>query len=213
MPRKKKISDLVLLPTTGLRRIAGREIRFERIYQVPALKPDQRRGPWSEEADKLAWTDPSGFSCIILRKPHHGHLCGFVGVEPGHPLFGVMHDAIPHTLNIRVHGGLNYSEPCDERGPEARRVCHVREQMGEAHDLRWWFGFSCDQPYDLVPGREGMAEPEMSADLSYRDEAYLFDQCTGLAAQLAAIGVGMSPESVPIVEPPAIGSDRLRAKE
>lgn len=37
----------------------------------------------------------------------YGDFNGYVAVPPGHPWFGVHHDAIP---NVVIHGGLTYSE-------------------------------------------------------------------------------------------------------
>src|SRR4051794_33398699 len=47
------------------------------------------RGPWTEEPDKKQWRDAeTGFACLVVRNPG-GALCGYVGVEPSHPLYGV----------------------------------------------------------------------------------------------------------------------------
>lgn len=184
---------------------AGRAIcgqRMEAVYHVPALQPEVR-GPWDCEVDKAAWTDSAtGLPCIIRRDPQGGHLCGFVGLPIGHPLFGFRADTIPATV-IWVHGGINYAEPCDQSKPHEISICHVaghhpRETftqrptdlpITEADDA-WWFGFSCDQVTDEIPGNQEHAAQAQRLGLkqTYRDEAFVFEQCTSLAAQLAAAG-------------------------
>lgn len=157
------------------------------VYHVPALKP-KAPGPWCSEADKLAWTDAAtGLPCII-RRSTRGFLCGYVAVGPGHPLFGFRGDAVPAGI-VTAHGGLDYASPCDHRAPEETSICHVadRDTAREGVD-QWWFGFSCGQITDLIPGdgaHAGEAQ-QLGLDQEYRDERYLFNQCTGLASQLAA---------------------------
>lgn len=148
-------------------------------------------GPWSEEADKIAWIDrATGLHCIILRHDG-GFLSGYVAVPPGHPLFGYDHRALPHTLQIDVHGGLDYAQPCDEHAAEVRSVCHVSELPRVPSRVAWWFGFSCDKPGDLIPDRVRRNEGAMEQPGVYRDEAYLYHQTIGLAAQLHAIGTDL----------------------
>lgn len=189
-------------------------------------------GPWLGEADKLSWRDEeTGFECIMLRQTGQGHLCGYVGVPTDHPLWGWDHDAVPTEFGIEVHGGLTYSRIC-EQGPsparrlvtEARRICHVpparQEYVSLAHatDHRpddahaWWFGFSCDHVYDVVPGDARRGQRFMGAETGaeYRDDAYVVREILNLARQLRAIADG---EPVPPREGPplpAIGLDPKR---
>ena len=47
-----------------------------------------REGPWQAEPDKKQWhDDETGMACLIVRGPS-GAWCGYVGVAPGHPLYG-----------------------------------------------------------------------------------------------------------------------------
>jgi hypothetical protein len=175
------------------------------------------KGPSRGEADKVAWQDPvTGYECIIMRDPKLGHLRGFVGVPPEHPLFGFKHGAIPLSLGIEVHGGLTYSAPCDltasrhvlER--EAHRVCHVtrvwkKETYATSHrprDDAWWFGFDCNLPNDLQPyviRRLDYNGPRQT----YRDDEYVANEVLNLAAQLKAIeqGLPMPPRLGPPLPP------------
>lgn len=165
------------------RAICGQSM--EAVYHVPALQPAVP-GPWTGEADKLAWTDPAtGLQCIIRRAPG-GFFCGYVAVGLGHPLFGFRADAVPTAISA-VHGGLNYAAPCDEQAPEETSICHVAERQLTRSD-QWWFGFSCNQMTDLIPEDDAHAAEaqQLGLDQEYRDERYLFGACTELAGQLSS---------------------------
>ena len=102
-------------------------------------------GPWDGEPDKVSWTDTAtGRPCLAVRGPV-GAWCGYVAVDPGHPLHGRDYE-VP---NVDVHGGLTYADSCQERATEAEGVCHV-PQPGQPHDV-WWFGFDCAHLGDLWP--------------------------------------------------------------
>lgn len=181
------------------------------VYFVRGLK-SPADGPWLGEAEKIAWLDEaSGYECIIMRAASSGHLGGYVGVPPEHPLYGFEHEAIPADLDIEVHGGLTYSALC-QHGPtpalgisaEARRICHVSARpsrhgpVQHATDYRvqrddaWWFGFECNHVYDVVPGDRSHSSRFLAAETGavYRDEAYVYQEVVNLAAQLRAIESG-----------------------
>jgi hypothetical protein len=136
-------------------------------------------GPWDGEPDKGQWVDAStDLDCMIHRHPQGGHLCGYVGVGPSHPLHGKDTEA----PDADVHGGLTFAAPCDEEaGLEG--ICHVPEPGREGNI--WWFGFDCHHymdksPYDATdPFFAGM-------DTTYRNWGYVTMWCTVLAAQLKA---------------------------
>lgn len=138
-------------------------------------------GPWQDEPDRAEWVDPTtGLTCLVLRaNPRMGNLCGYVAVPPDHPLQG----AHPDSFDVDVHGGLTHAGPCmeDDR-PQAERVCHV-PPPGEPGDV-WWFGFDCGHGFDRMPAIEAdIGGPMLGA--TYRPLAYVVDQCTRLARQLA----------------------------
>lgn len=150
------------------------------------------RGPWRDEPDKKQWLDPdTKLPCLIVRGPA-GALCGYVGVLPGHPFYGVEYSQCPinecgdsychHSpeANVSVHGGLTFSDGCAD-GPEAKSICHLPED-GEP-DSVWWLGFDCAHAGDLLP-KPGML---MLGGEEYRDLAYVERQCRDLAKQLKEI--------------------------
>lgn len=186
----------------------GFELRASEVYYVDSLRAERPQGPWLDEADKISWRDPkTGYECIIMRDTHRGFLSGYVGVPVTHPLYGFDHEALPAELGLMVHGGLTYSRICED-GPtperriiyEARRICHIR--VGEepirhgtnyrVQDHAWWFGFSCDHLYDMIPNDRGHASQFLAAETGavYRDDAYVCNEVQNLAAQLKAIADG-----------------------
>jgi hypothetical protein len=204
-------------------------IDADEIYYVDGLRRDGE-GPGLGEADKVAWRDPAtGFECIMLRSPVGGALSGYVGVPRDHPLWGWEASAISVDFGIEVHGNVNYSRLCDD-GPasereldlEAQRICHVprtspsRRTVSYASEYRvedahaWWFGFSCDHAYDLVPNARPHDRPDfLSAETGreYRDDAYVYGEVRNLANQLLAIANGDEAPPRDGAPLPAIGLD------
>ena len=213
--KRKATGNLPAVTAAGgsTHRFGSVPAKVDVVYHVPAVHV---RGPgaWSHEADKIAWTDgETGLGCIIRREPLGGHLAGYVGIGPDHPLYRYDFSAIP--IDIEVHGGISYSAACDESGPPEISICHVHHDREHGGNV-WWFGFECNQITDLVPAE--MSDPVTDSALVhgiqpvYRDEEYVFGQVTDLARQLAAIGDGreMPPRVSP--PPPPIGLDPDRAK-
>ena len=206
--------------------VGDRAIMADAVYFVDGLKSGEQ-GPWLGEADKVAWRDEAtGYECIIMRASRGGYLGGYVGILPGHPLYGFDHAAIPPELGIEVHGGITYSHAC-EHGPtparsfsdEARRICHVarpgagarRTPITHASDYRveaddaWWLGFECNHVYDLVPANSGNHGRFLAAETGpvYRDEGYVYREVAYLAEQLHAIASGLPrPERTGPPRPP-----------
>lgn len=202
----------------------------EEIFYDQAARPGGK-GPWLGEADKVSWRDEaSGYDCIMLRDTDDGFLSGYVGIPHNHPLWGWDNGAVPSDIGIEVHGGLTYSRLCEE-GPsparrlaaEARRICHVTlrpavyHPVAHATDHRvedphaWWFGFSCDHAYDLIPRHAQVSSRPKSSELArtYRDDAYVVRETVALAAQLRAIAEGdAAPQRDD--QPPPIGLDPNR---
>lgn len=145
--------------------------------------PERRRrlvdGPWNEEPDKVQWVDDeTNLDCLIVRS-HGGHLCGYVGVPPGHPWYDVDYGNIePHP---RIHGGLTYSNRCLEDEAEPT-ICHV--PLPGRPDNVWWIGFDCAHVGDLSPR---LLDPNhMWSHETYKDVAYVEREVTDLARQVKA---------------------------
>jgi hypothetical protein len=126
-------------------------------------------GPWQTEPDELDWTDAAtGLRCRIVRNPHMGMLCGYVGVPAKHPLFGWTSNE-PAVEKLDVHGGLTF---VDER------------------DGLWWFGFDCGHGFDISPGLQAMLPPHLRSrqmggiSVVYRTIDYVHFECTNLAWQI-----------------------------
>ncbi|MFV0622661.1 hypothetical protein ACBY01_01440 [Sphingomonas sp. ac-8] len=214
MPRKKPSTvslPVVAKPAAGTRlplREDGGLVMVDAVHRVEDVHPTSD-GPWSTEADKIAWTDPaSGYPCIIRRSPLHQHLCGYVAVPPGHPLYGREYGTL-FGIMIGVHGGIDYSDVCERDAHEDRSICHVAADVGSRQEARravadnhdddaWWFGFSCDQRDDLVPSDTrrpgGYKTPAFGVDdPTYKTEAFVYGECVRLAAQLKAIEENRDP--------------------
>ncbi len=136
----------------------------------------QYQGVWQLEPDELRWIDDTtGYSCVILRHPFLHHLCGYVGVFPWHPAYGLgyNHDLIAKT---DVHGGLTYA------GDGLRN-----ESSGD----EWWLGFDCAHGGDLVPvmREEQFADLGLMDQCTYRTIEYVRKECTSLAQQLKQLEV------------------------
>lgn len=214
MTKKQKPAKALVPVATAVqhRPLAGTDTMPVEVYSVPDRHPSGE-GPWSAEPDKVTWIDfDTGLPCI-MRRGTDGALCGYVGVGPDHPLAGVGEEALPHDPPIIVHGGVDYASPCREYEPQAVSVCHIRlprtvpghtpSSVGSPFDARtmvalarlpeelWWFGFSCNQPYDLVPEHRHVEALGLENGRIYRDERYVVRETTNLAAQLHAIAEGL----------------------
>lgn len=167
-------------------------------------------GPWLTEPDKKQWLDDvTGYPCLIVRNPL-GALCGYVGVNAKHPCYDQDYD----NVDVDVHGGLTFSNPCQKYtaenmhlGPieqmQAEAICHLVEN--DEDDNIWWLGFDCAHLHDLVPDMaRHNRSPQMAAiyaqfnipttssihaDETYRDINYVTNEVLSLALQLKSIEI------------------------
>lgn len=161
----------------------------------PRHEVDWPAGPWMEEPDRVLWKDPaSGLDCLMRRNPM-GAWCGYVGVGPSHPAHG---QGI-YEIDVSVHGGVTYAEPCQEDAKETG-VCHV-PAPGEPEHL-WWIGFDCAHAGDRVPSfghraagydvltqlTDGLMGTMTGSGEEYRDQAYVKAEVEKLAGQLKELG-------------------------
>lgn len=156
-------------------------------------KSDWGPGPWQDEPDKIHWIDPdTDLDCLIHRSVGcTGSLCGYVAIPPGHPWYGKEHDDLePYP---EVHGGLTYSDFCQQTDDEAVGVCHV-PSAGRPEKV-WWIGFDCGHAWDYSPSlfsREmTRAVPAMRRlrscfpEETYKDVAFVRSEVRELARQVA----------------------------
>lgn len=143
-------------------------------------------GPWTHEPDRVEWR-AHGFPCLIVRQPSSGHLCGYVGVEPGHPWHGVGFDSYDTAVEYpSVHGGITYSAECHGN------VCHVA-RPGEPEHV-FWQGFDARHAWDLSP--RDLTDGWSSHDQTYRTVEYMVEQCEQLAAQAALLRTRRADDDV-----------------
>lgn len=149
-------------------------------------------GPWDDEPDKVQWVDGgTDLDCLAVRNGV-GAWCGYVGVPEGHPWYAVDYSSstcghagcYEHTPDsmTSVHGGITYSNFCDEDSPEAEAICHV--PFPGRPEKVWWFGFDTCHLGDTYPDRRAMFSTEIDV---YRTLAYVKDQCAILARQLKGV--------------------------
>jgi hypothetical protein len=107
-------------------------------------------GPWDGEPDRVFWVH-NGLVCMILRGPV-GALCGYVGVPPGHPMFGLEDAALydgPCAID-QPHGGITWTGELP--GDEVSFLCDLAVG-GQPLELAsyWYFGFDCGHAGDVSP--------------------------------------------------------------
>ena len=122
---------------------------------------------WLDEPNREEFKH-AGNRCLILRHDELGHLCGYIGVQRGHPCYGKEDDRIPYDdlFPIEVHGGLTYSKVGDgETWPAGY----------------WWLGFDCAHAWDRVP--------YMPVELggTYKNFAYVRRETEHLAEQVMTL--------------------------
>lgn len=159
-------------------------------------------GPWQAEPDKIQWTDETtGLPCLAVRTPRSGNWCGYVGVAEEHPAFGLDYEEANKLAEgdeddyrwFRVHGGLTFSDFCQE-GDEETGICHVA-QPGQPERV-WWLGFDCAHCDDLSPatfvtaGKQYQQIMLSNPRYAYRTLEYVQAECANLAAQLRVVEKG-----------------------
>lgn len=130
------------------------------------VQPSWGPGPWNGEPteDEVWVDDATGLLCIVTRGPI-GSLCGYVGVEPGHPWY--LEDFVTRGY-LDCHGGVTYSG-WDEKYPDV-----------------WFIGFDCGHAGDFTPGIDsgkGVGYLPQRGTV-YRGWAYVKSEVLRLAEQL-----------------------------
>ena len=136
------------------------------------------KGPWDYEPDdKIVWSPPyTGLVCMLHRS-HTGAWCGYVGVEPTHPLYGTKctHWASEAYLSLDVHGGVTFSDGCHGMNEDGSGICHPTD----GNDHAWWIGFDTNHTDDKTPTSGSWTTGE-----TYRTEEYAMTEALNLAKQL-----------------------------
>ena len=128
-------------------------------------------GPWQDEPAALDWCDQTtGYACAIRRHPELGHLCGYVGVPPGHALHGWQYeddvplredfekdgkygavDLVIYALSgARAHGTIPLGLALKAHGGVNWSDARLPDDRATAG--LWWFGFDCGHAGDFLPG-------------------------------------------------------------
>lgn len=145
--------------TTTRKRYSKFDDYTEKELKERAAGFDKADGPWRTEFDRVVWTH-KGVPCLVLRHPTMGHLCGYVGVPPGHPWHGDPFDDWSDDAPNKqpdCHGGVTYG---GERPPR-----------GEGPGQHWWVGFDCAHSGDLSPFNRGFFDKDVKGPLFVDDQA------------------------------------------
>lgn len=142
------------------------------------------KGPWDNEPDKKQWLDEAtGLPCLIVRNGW-GALCGYVGLNNGHPWF----EQLP--VEADVHGGITFGDFCSPNGPDGPTICHLVDNE-EEDGHTWWIGFDCAHMCDHQPGLAAYGAAEgLGLGGTYRDFDYVTKEVTDLARQAKEVANG-----------------------
>jgi hypothetical protein len=156
-------------------------------------------GPWDNEPDHVEWMSESGLPCLAQRNPY-GAWCGYVGIPPEHPWWGLDSQEYP-AYDVDVHGGLTY-----DAGGDDGEFIHEVTTLGDV-SRHWWFGFDCGHAMDLTPGLvvalnmvTGGSHYQWDIGSTYRDLSYVTSEVDSLAEQLKFVfdhpkaGLGERPQ-------------------
>lgn len=149
------------------------------------------QGPWQIEPDLVRWMY-LGIECLVMRNSL-GAWCGYVAVPADHPWYGVNYNRLYDQT--RVHGGLTYSDTCDEMRPCSKCLPDAQFGLRGAyvdHAIRalihepatWWIGFDCGHYADLVPATLLSRRSVFGEHDTYRDLGYVLDETELLVRQL-----------------------------
>lgn len=145
------------------------------------------------------WTTEAGYPATA-RFIADSHYCGYVAIDPSHPLFGVRYNRELHHFKIDPDMTIGDRGPMtlfkaaygstDEHGnpiatPELLVDVHgsltYSEPDSEDPDL-WWYGFDCAHLGDATLMMSGM--PLYDASATFKDLTFVVNECERLASQL-----------------------------
>ena len=136
--------------------------------------------PWENEPDSLDF-DAEGLPCA-MRRDGHGVWCGYVGVGPDHPLYGLPTNHLlklpdswfegrrglegTGSIDLFMHAiSGKWKEdvyPISIAFQVHGGVNYAREHVPDREpDGRWWFGFDCGHAGDYMPTKSETVERMM----------------------------------------------------
>jgi hypothetical protein len=164
------------------------------------MADDNNERPWETEPNSLDF-EADDLRCA-MRRNNLGVWCGYVGVGPEHPLFGLptnhplklprswfegrrgLEGTGPMDLFIHAMSGKRLEDACDiSLAFQVHGGITYADHLSDSDKL-WWFGFDCGHAGDYVPG---IMRGIVGVIGVYRDQQYVVAECQSLAAQLVAI--------------------------
>lgn len=103
-------------------------------------------GPWKKELDDYLWLPAHPPYLHMVRRGPMGAFCGYVGVGPSHPYFG-MEANEACDLPLSVHGGITWSSLTTVTAESAVTFPSFWNLPKEMR----MFGFDCSHAGDVVP--------------------------------------------------------------
>ena len=136
-------------------------------YAHEKLHAEPTKPEWEDEPEIATWVTAAMLPAHICRDEKLGYLCGYVGVRCNNPHYEKLTGPLKHLI---VHGRVSWASHLLPGGPNYKNV--------------WWIGFDCAQYGDVIP-----ADKSSHRDyFTYRNFAYVTEECEKLAAQLANHG-------------------------
>lgn len=210
---KRRVVDMMASSEVIRIRVQADSI-LRRIFANPTRAGNVVRDAlalWRTETVPAPWTH-EGFDCAIVRQSELGHLCGYVRIPGGHPLFGVAYDdPVPESLAevaktvedgpIGKRGVMDVFLRALSGEMKAGMLLDVHGGVNFSRAIEapddylppgFWYGFDCAHADDLMPWMH-----ERYPDLLrfgkrgvYRDVPYVRAECESLARQLADLLAG-----------------------
>jgi hypothetical protein len=152
------------------------------------MTDDNNERPWETEPDSLDF-EADDLRCA-MRRNDLGVWCGYVGVGPEHPLFGLptnhplklprswfegrrgLEGTGPMDLFIHAMSGKRLEDACDiSLAFQVHGGITYADHLSDSDKL-WWFGFDCGHAGDYVPGldRHGLIN-DMIESMSIPNDA------------------------------------------